>query len=221
MDVLCASQAPHRSVMPVPEQMNPGTLLCQACFPAAPHRPELPTPAAHTLAKGTCGRPASVGRTMHPSPIRLSTDPRLLHECCLSTCPMSSVPLPHSRRGQSLCQRAELLLRAFAASSYRAHEARQGLALLRRKMTGDERPCRAGHGRPGPSSGATPVAGATTVAPSQPWHPWPAHPCAPDTPARTNILWIRDCAIEHYAKPAPTGKTIALELDEMWRAVPR
>ena len=216
---LCASQAPHRSVIPVPEQMNPGTLLCQACFPAAPHRPELPTPAAHTLAKGTCGRPASVGRTMHPSPIRLSTDPWLLHECCRALA-RSSVLSPLQERAKSV-PAGRVLLRAFAASSYRAHEARQGLTLLRRKMTGDERPCRAGHGRPGPSSGATPVASATDVAPSQPWHPWPAHPCAPDTPARTNILWIRDCAIEHYAKPAPPGKTIALELDEMWGAVPR
>jgi IS1 family transposase len=34
--------------------------------------------------------------------------------------------------------------------------------------------------------------------------------------AQAVLNGIRDCAREHYAKPDPTGKTIVLELDEMW-----
>jgi insertion element IS1 protein InsB len=34
--------------------------------------------------------------------------------------------------------------------------------------------------------------------------------------AQAVLNWIRAFAIEHYKKPEPTGKTIVLELDEMW-----
>jgi insertion element IS1 protein InsB len=34
--------------------------------------------------------------------------------------------------------------------------------------------------------------------------------------AQAVLNWIRDFAREHYTKPEPTGKTIILELDEMW-----
>jgi hypothetical protein len=44
-----------------------------------------------------------------------------------------------------------------------------GLPPLRRKMTGYTPPWTAGRGRLGPSWGATPVAGATNVAPATPW----------------------------------------------------
>jgi len=52
-----------------------------------------------------------------------------------------------------------------------AEQKRHGTALLplRRKVTGAAPPWRPGRGRRGPSSGATMVAGATNVVPSQPW----------------------------------------------------
>ncbi len=30
------------------------------------------------------------------------------------------------------------------------------------------------------------------------------------------LTWIRDSATDYYEKPAPTGRTIVLQLDEMW-----
>ena len=34
--------------------------------------------------------------------------------------------------------------------------------------------------------------------------------------AQAVLNWIRDFAMAHYEKPEPTGRTIVLELDEMW-----
>jgi IS1 family transposase/transposase-like protein len=34
--------------------------------------------------------------------------------------------------------------------------------------------------------------------------------------AQSVLNWIRDFATAHYEKPEPTGRTIVLELDEMW-----
>jgi transposase-like protein len=34
--------------------------------------------------------------------------------------------------------------------------------------------------------------------------------------AQAVLTWIRDCATDSYEKPEPTGRTIVLELDEMW-----
>jgi len=34
--------------------------------------------------------------------------------------------------------------------------------------------------------------------------------------AQAVLTWIRDCAKDYYEKPEPTGRTIVLELDEMW-----
>jgi hypothetical protein len=88
-----------------------------------------------------------LGRLMHPPPSPLG---------CL-----------HSRRRQNLCQLAGFSLRAFLSRGYRKPEARQGVASLRRKVTGDALPWGAGHGRLGQQAGATSVAGATNVASSQ------------------------------------------------------
>jgi transposase len=37
--------------------------------------------------------------------------------------------------------------------------------------------------------------------------------------AQAVLNWIRTFAMEHYAKPEPTGKTIVLQLDEMWHSL--
>jgi IS1 family transposase len=37
--------------------------------------------------------------------------------------------------------------------------------------------------------------------------------------AQAVLNWIRDFAVEYYAKPEPTGSTIILELDEMWHYI--
>src|SRR2546422_667 len=34
--------------------------------------------------------------------------------------------------------------------------------------------------------------------------------------AQAVLTWIRDCAKDYYEKPEPTGRTIVLQLDEMW-----
>ena len=34
--------------------------------------------------------------------------------------------------------------------------------------------------------------------------------------AQAVLDWVRACAKEHKEKPEPTGRTIVLELDEMW-----
>ena len=34
--------------------------------------------------------------------------------------------------------------------------------------------------------------------------------------AQAVLNWIRDFAMVHCEKPEPTGKTIVIELDEMW-----
>jgi hypothetical protein len=37
--------------------------------------------------------------------------------------------------------------------------------------------------------------------------------------AQSVLNWIRAFAIANYEKPEPTGRTIVLELDEMWHYV--
>jgi hypothetical protein len=86
---------------------------------------------------------------------------------CLMHPPSSPLGCLHSRRRQNLCQLVGLSLRAFLSRGYRKPEARQGVAPLRQKVTGDALPWGAGRGRPGQQVGATLVAGATNVAPSQ------------------------------------------------------
>ena len=62
-----------------------------------------------------------------------------------------------------------IFLKGFALKELQ--RARHGTALLslRREVTGTTPTCSGGHGRSGPLAGATWVAGATSVAPSQPW----------------------------------------------------
>jgi hypothetical protein len=71
--------------------------------------------------------------------------------------------------GKTYASRQDFSTRPFF--QYVAGKKSRGTALssLRRKVTGAAPPWRPGRGRPGPSSGATLVAGATNVAPLPPW----------------------------------------------------
>jgi hypothetical protein len=63
---------------------------------------------------------------------------------CLMHPPSSPLGCLHSRRRQNLCQLVGLSLRAFLSRGYRKPEARQGVAPLRQKVTGDALPWGAG-----------------------------------------------------------------------------
>lgn len=39
--------------------------------------------------------------------------------------------------------------------------------------------------------------------------------------AQAVLTWIRDCATDDDETPEPTGRTIVLELDEMWPSLPK
>ena len=75
----------------------------------------------------------------------------------------------HTRKKHKLCQLAEFFILTFVSRGYRAHEARAGATLPategdRRRATGGAERDRAGR-----EAGATPVAGASNVAPFQTW----------------------------------------------------
>jgi hypothetical protein len=109
-----------------------------------------------------------MGRTMHPPPTLLPTDPMVSHGCRLAIAHvLRAVSTPGE--GKTCASRQGFLLWLFHQEV--AEKKRHGKALLplRRKVTGDEPPWCAGRGIPGQQSDATPVAGATHVAPSQTW----------------------------------------------------